>query len=187
MPTVSPSITEQNLYKALGDLFATLTDAEIVQGQVNRVAMPAGPCVVMSPGFSVQLATPVSTYTNTQQSIEQATQWAVQIDCYGDGSAETARVLSMIFRTGYAADTMAGDGFDLAPLYADDPKQLSFDTGNDQYTERWTFNAVIQYNPVINTPIQSMTQISIGPSIVAGDPIAAGETITPGTVNVDRS
>lgn len=162
MAAVIPSVTEQNIYQALGDLFATLTDAAIVQGQVNQVAMPASPCVIMSPGYSVQLATPVSAYTDTEQTVTQSTQWAVQVDCYGDGAAETARVLSMILRTGNAYDTMVGDGFDVAPLYADDPKQLPFDTGNEQFTERWTFTAVLQYNPVINIPIQTANTVEVG-------------------------
>lgn len=190
MPTVS--ITESNVLAALRAFILTLVSCEVVRGLDNEVPMPAGGFIELTPALMTPLSTTVVEYDDSDPTASLANfkgplKYSVQVDCYGTVASDWAAAIVMALRTPYACDSFAASGFDIQPLYADDPKQLSFVDEGNQFVERWVFNAVLQYNPVIIIPMQSMTQISLGPSIVAGDPVVAGEIVSPGTVSVDRS
>jgi hypothetical protein len=159
------SITEDNLFTALGAFIVGAVGGagvEVVRGQVNRVAMPGGEPIVMSPVLSVQLATPVSTFDGTNRNIQQSTQWNVQIDCYGAGGNDRARILSMLLRTEYGVSAITASGFDVVPLYAEESKQLPLTSGEQQYIERWSFDAVLQYNPRVSVPQDSAIVLTAG-------------------------
>lgn len=93
-----------------------------------------------------------------QLSIMQPTQWEVQLDVHGPDSADNAQIISTLFRDGYATENFS----DLvSPLYADDPQQIPFINGEDQYENRWVINAVMQVNPVVAVPQQYADTIDI--------------------------
>lgn len=163
MPAITPDITETNLFTVLGDFLQGVvgTAVEVVRGQVNRVPMPQGDCVVMSPGSSAALSTPTTSYTSTAKTVKQSKQWTVQIDCYGAGANDRAQVISMLLRDSYACEQFAVSGLEIQPLYAGEPKQLPLISGEQQYIERWTFDAVLQYNPRVSLPQDSATQLAI--------------------------
>lgn len=164
MPTIS--ITEGNLFKALGDFLTSIVGDIVVKGQVNRVPMPAGDTVYMTPGASVQLATVVQTYTDEgtthTSNFKQSKQWAAQIDCYGASANDCAAAISTALRTIYACDFFKATGLEIQPLYATDPQQLPLVTGENQYLERWGLQAVLQYNPVITVTQEFADQLVIG-------------------------
>lgn len=159
---ILPSVTETQLFTQLRAYLLTIVDCEVVRGQVNRVAMPKGDVIYMSPGSMAQLATDVNSFTDTTQSIEQSTQWVAQIDCYGSMANDRAKVITMLLRNGHAFDFFKASGVDMSPLYADDAQQMPLVTGEEQYLERWMFNAVFQYNPVITLNQQSANQLEVG-------------------------
>lgn len=158
---ILPSITKTQLFTQLRAYMLTIVDCEVILGQVNRVAMPKGDFICMTPGTQTQLATDVSSFTDTAQSIEQSTQWAAQIDCYGAMSSDRAKVITMLLRSGSAFDFFQASGVDMSPLYASDAQQMPLVTGEEQYLERWTFNAVFQYNPIIALAQQSANALAV--------------------------
>lgn len=164
MATVS--ITESNVLTALRTFILSLVTCEVVKGLGNRVAMPAGDFIAMTPVIAPPLATNVSTYSNVQgagmQNIERSTQYMVQIDCYGTTAGDRATLISTLLRSEYACNSFAASGFDVQPLYAEDPKQMPIVDGEAQYEERWTFNAVLQYNPVISVPQDFADALNVG-------------------------
>jgi hypothetical protein len=164
MPTIT--ITEKNLLKALGDFISSVVSTEVVRGQVNRVPALPGGSVVMSPLLSMPLSTTVQTYTDTSTvhttNLKRSTQWAAQIDCYGTSANDDAVVISIALRSLYGCDFFKATGLEIQPLYAGDPKQLPLITGENQYLERWGFDAVLQYNPVISVDQQFADQLVIG-------------------------
>jgi hypothetical protein len=85
----------------------------------------------------------------------------VQVDVHGPASADNAQVISTLFRDEYGVTQFATSGFDVVPLYADDPKQLPYLNGEQQIEERWSIDAVMQTNPVVTTPMQFMDAIAV--------------------------
>jgi hypothetical protein len=103
----------------------------------------------------------VASYTPTEKNVERSSQISIQIDCYGPTSGDRATVISTLLRDEYACDQFAASGVDMQPLYASDAKQMPLIDGEQQYEERWTFEAVLQFNPVITTPQQSANALTI--------------------------
>ncbi len=155
---IIPSITQQELFATLRAFVLTLVDVEVVRGQDNRVPMPTGEFVALSPLFTGQLSTPVIKSLAETQTVQQSTQFNVQIDCYGALAGDRARVISAMLWTPIAVDAMTPN---LTPLYGTDPKQTPLVNGEDQYEERWTFDAVMQYNPVITIAQQTASALAI--------------------------
>lgn len=158
------SITQTQIFTLLRAFFLLLVDGatvEIVQGQGNRVPMPEGDnFVIITPGKSTQMATPVASYDSDAQtmSIAQSTEIRISVDCYGPLSGNLARVFTMALRSSYACDQMPG----IAPLYADDAVQFPLVDGEQQFEERWRFDSVLHYTPAISVPQQSALEVTIG-------------------------
>lgn len=84
----------------------------------------------------------------------QPTRVTVQLDVHGPNSAENAQTISTLFRDDFAVQAFKASGFDVAPLYVSDPKQLPFENENAQVENRWVIDAVMQSNQVIRAPQQ---------------------------------
>ncbi len=160
---IIPSITETELFIALRAYVLTLVNVEVVRGQDNRVAMPVGEFVMLTPRGSAPMSTTITGYTASTQTLSRSNQFTVQIDCYGASAGDRAQVLSTVFRSSYAVDSLAQV---CTPLYTSDIKQTPLVNGEQQYEERWTFDAVMQYNPVITLAQQSANALEITPSNV---------------------
>jgi len=155
---------------ALGD---RLTNAGVVASGI--VSAVSGLNVVVLPttgayfavGDSVADTTsalPVGTVSSVAyggKASLQPTKVTVQLDVHGPTSADNAQIISTLFRDEYAVTQFATSGFDVVPLYADDPKQLPYLNGEQQIEERWSIDAVMQTNPVVTTPMQFMNAIAV--------------------------
>lgn len=92
----------------------------------------------------------------------QPTELTVQLDIHGPNSADNAQVISTLWRDGYAFDFMqAATDTDAAPLYMNDPRQTPFLNGEQQTEWRWVAEAVMQVNPVVETPQQFADMLSV--------------------------
>jgi hypothetical protein len=168
MTAVYSSITEANALTALRTFILSVVDCEVIRAPANRAAMPAGDFIALTPIFSAGLATNVHSYTDTTKKVLRSEQFAVQVDCYGASSANRARTVALLFRDDVAVQSFKSSGFDMVPLYAGDAKQMPIISGEEQYIERWTFECVMQLNPVI-----TLTQ-------------ETANTLEAGLINVDR-
>ncbi|MBO9332880.1 hypothetical protein GHR37_27440 [Achromobacter xylosoxidans] len=156
--SVPISITEDDLVEDLGAFADTLVDCEVVRGQVNRVPSPKGDFVVVTPAGMVGLSLPVTAYADPTpgtgtRTLTRPTQWAAQVDCYGERAQDRALVLSIALRSQYGCEFLGELGRS-QPLYTGEPRQMPLVTGEDQYMERWSFDAVLQFNPSITLPQQ---------------------------------
>lgn len=161
MADLTSSITETDIFTAVRTFLLDYVSCEVVRGLGNRVPMPKGDFIAMTQGQNLNLATPEHSYTTTN-NIKQAKQFTVQIDCYGAKSSERAAYLASLFWDDLASQSFATSGKDIKPLYADDPRQIPLVNGEDQYEERWMFNVLIQYNPIVSIAQQSATTLTIG-------------------------
>jgi hypothetical protein len=110
----------------------------------------------------VPLETNTDSYTATTKTVMRPTQYTIQIDCYGQLASDRAQTIASLLRDSYAVDQFAAQGFDIAPLYAGDAQQMPLIDGEEQYEERWTFDAVLQFNPVITLPEDTADTLSAG-------------------------
>lgn len=159
--SLTPSITETNIITALRAFVLSIVDCEVIRAPVNRAAMPLGDFVVLSPLTNIPLSTNVSTLTGSTRSIMRPSQIGIQVDCYGGTAGDRATAISTLLRDQYAVDSFAASGFDMAPLYAGDSHQMPIVDGEQQYEERWTFEATLQFNPIMTPPQDSATALNV--------------------------
>lgn len=162
MTAILPSITEDNLFKTLGDFISSVVDCPVIRSQANRTPMPAGDFVSMTPRASDSLSTNVDSNTSNTKSVKSPTRWSVQIDCYGARACDRAKAIAALLRDDYACQSFAASDFDIQPLYASDAQQMPLVTGEQQYLERWTFEIALQYNGVMTVPQETASALVVG-------------------------
>lgn len=160
--TITP--TQDDIFQALRTFILSVITCEVIQGLPNRAAMPISGFISMTSLFQTRLLTNTREYKDTftlvegvpvyngTKDITQATEWTVQIDCYGDSSMQWANILTTLLRDDYACRALATTK--IQPLSADDPKQRPIVNGEQQYEQRWVITAKFQYNPVTVVPQQ---------------------------------
>jgi len=91
----------------------------------------------------------------------QAVKMTVQMDIHGPASADNTHLITTLFRDAVGVVLFKSSGFEVAPLYADNPKQIPFINGELQVENRWTMDAVMQCNPLITLSQDFADQLSI--------------------------
>lgn len=162
MAGILPSVTETQAFTALGTVIQSVVGCPVIRAQVNRTAMPVGDFIVMTQRSFTRLSTNVVKSTSTTKTMMQPVKWAIQIDCYGLLAADRATSISTILRDEYAAAQFTALGYDMQTLYADDAQQMPLISGEEQYIERWTFNAILQLNPVLTVAQQTANALTVG-------------------------
>jgi hypothetical protein len=155
-----PSITETQVFTALRAFILTIVNCEVVRGPSALVPMPVGDFVALQPGSIIPLSTNVTTLVGANNNIRRPSQFSIQVDCYGVNASDRAVAISTLLRSPYGCDQFTASGFDIQPLYAGDAHQMPLVDGESKYTERWTFDCVLQMNPVLTVPQQSATALS---------------------------
>ncbi len=79
----------------------------------------------------------------------QPTRVTMQLDVHGPNSSDNAQTISTLFRDEYGTAFFSNSGYDVRPLYADDPKQVPFINSEQQYETRYVIDAVLQANQII--------------------------------------
>jgi hypothetical protein len=83
------------------------------------------------------------------ETLMQPTRVTVQLDVHGPNSADNAQTISTLFRDDYAVQQFLTSGFDVVPCYADDPRSVPFQNGEQQWETRYVVDAVMQVNQLI--------------------------------------
>jgi len=158
--TVSITITEQDVFQAVRTFLLAIlpSGVEVVQAFDQSVPMPDGPFLAMSTSGFKPLSTSVGTYGTSDQSLSflQPYEWPVQIDAYGPLSGDYISALCGIFRTPFSVDQFSTYGFDITPLWADDPVQMPIINGEKQWEKRFKTSLHFQ----VNQQITGLTQQS---------------------------
>ncbi len=156
------SITETIALTVLRSFLLSVVSCEVLRAQVNQVAMPKGDVIYMTPRSFVALSTPVDNYSNVTKTLLRPVQFTVQLDFYGTLAADRCNTVNALLRDQTATDFFINSGYDMQTLYAGDANQLPLITGEKQYLERWTMDAVLQLNPVINLTTQTANTLTAG-------------------------
>lgn len=161
------SITKDDLMTALGVFLRAIVPStfQVVELQFNKVPLPVDPFIGVTSMLMSKLSTPRSAYepggsNPGDMATVTSTEWRVQLDVCGEGAQDAALLISNTVFTEWAAEQFKASGVDMQPLYATEPKNGTFINSEDQYEERWIFEFVAQFNPVIRTPQDFATQLT---------------------------
>lgn len=100
--------------------------------------------------------------SGTEQVLEPQ-EITVQIDIHSANvadSADMAVTISALFRDDFAVSYFEANFPGIAPLYADDPKQMPFENAEKQYETRWIVDACLQVNQTITVPMQFADELT---------------------------
>ena len=172
------SLTQDQVYTALRSflLAALPAGTEVIQGQINRVPMPASrDWVLMQALHRQQMATNVRAYhpptapipTIGSTDVERSTRLDIQLDVYGPASADNAQVITTLFRDLWGVEKLKASG--VAPLSCSEPAQMPLLAGEQQWIQRWTMTASVHGNITVSVPtefadtlITTLSEISHG-------------------------
>ena len=146
------SISVDQVIDALAAFLADFVPGgQIVRAQVNRVALPANPCAVLTEVLQVDLSVPATEYQplDGTATIYGPSRIDVQIDFYGAQAGEFCKTAKTAFRSHWG---FAHFPANIKPLYTSDGIQSPLTTGEQQYESRWTLTASMQYNPTVTVP-----------------------------------
>lgn len=160
----TPSISVDSVIDALADFIAPFAPgAEIVRAQVNRVSMPASPCVILTDLSQADLSVPFSDPNALDGTLDITgpTRIEIQVDFYGVEGGYFARAFATAYRTGWGFDRFPAT---VKPLYTSDPTQGPLTTAEKQYESRWTLTAALQYNPTVTVPQEFADVVAVNAS-----------------------
>ena len=165
------SINVDQVIDALADFLAPFVPgAQVVRAQVNRVAMPSNPGVVLTEMLQVDLSVPATEYQPDAgtATIEGPTRVDIQIDFYGEQAGEFCKTVKTAFRSHWGFSHFPAN---IKPLYTSDGIQAPLVTGEQQYESRWTLTASLQYNPIVTVP-QDFADVLIPNLVIPADVVA---------------
>lgn len=159
MPNYVPSIVVDTIIEALGSFLTPfVSGCPVVRGQQNRVPPPVDSFVLLTELLQVPLETSSVVTEPTQVTITGPTRIDIQVDFYGPSAADQCRAVATVYRTPYAPPQFPTG---IAPLYCSDGQQTAAVMGEQQYEDRWTLTASLQYNPAITLPQQSANTLAM--------------------------
>jgi hypothetical protein len=166
------SITDRDVMVAVRlwaqDLLGSTT--EVIQELGNRVPTPKSDFVLMSRLVLGKVSTPVVNYIDQPSSVpsiasielvtsKQPTNYAIQMDCYGDTANDRATMISAEWPTLRTCELLQQYG--IQPLWNEDPRQTPFITGEKQYSHRWVVVLHLQYNPAVSLGQDFMSEAEV--------------------------
>jgi hypothetical protein len=95
------------------------------------------------------------------KTMTQASQATVQLDVHGPNSSNFAMIISTVFRSESATAAFELLNPAIAPLYADDPRQMPFHGGEQQYETRYIIEANFQVNQTVSIGQQFADQLEV--------------------------
>jgi hypothetical protein len=155
------SITVDDVIDALATFLTPFAPgAEIVRAQVNRVAMPSDPCIILTELLQADLMVPVIEFQKDSDTatIEGGKRFDIQVDFYGSAAGEWCAVVKSVFRSFWGYDNFPDN---IKPLYTSDGIQSPLISGEEQYESRWTLTVSLEYTPIVTVP--QFFAIHLGP------------------------
>lgn len=135
---------------------------EVIWLPENKVAPPDGEFVGITPMAQQGMSAGVVRYTDGLRTDSRTQLLPFQLDFYGPDSQNWANVVAILARTEKACEIFASYGAGILPVNAEDPKQLPFVNGEEQYEQRWMVTLVTAIEQSITTTQESATSLEIG-------------------------
>jgi hypothetical protein len=164
---VSPSEDQifDTVWAFVSGLFDASLSAQIMKANQNQTPTPLGTYAIVQPGVKMRTDQAVRGYTPPAtgvalgtQNVSRGTQYGYQIDCYGPAAPDWADTIAIAWRSMWGADWLASGtdasgnplaALGLAPLYADEPQQLTITNGEHQYEQRFMLRLYLQVHQTV--------------------------------------
>lgn len=147
-----PSISVDQVIDSIADYLNLFTSVQVIRGNVNRTPMPGTAFIALTEILSVPLNKPIEIYGESTGTLNEHTRIDVQIDFYGWELSDIAKAVHTSFRTIWAVDNLPSW---LSPLYCSNLNKIPIINAEEQYDQRWTMTATLQYNPDVIVPQDS--------------------------------
>jgi len=165
---ISTNVVNSDDCKFLGSIAAgRLTATQISYGRLQIGRTVFGPGVTPSP--TITAINPDGTATLSANitlssrwlaagalALKQSTRIVFQLDVHSDDmgrASDMAQTLSTVLRDDTGVQLLKASNLPLTPLFADDPRQMPFTTGEGQYEDRYVVECHLQADQII-TPSQ---------------------------------
>ncbi|MCP1202252.1 phage neck terminator protein [Acetobacter oryzoeni] len=147
---IATNLSEDDVTTALRAFLLSILPAgtEVRLGQQNRVVAPLGLFVLMTIVVRQQIATNGSKYGIGTRTVSRQEHVTIQVSVFGPGAGDMIERIVTLFRDPYACQFFQQERpqGDVAPLYADDPRQTGFINGERQYENNWNADLHLQAN-----------------------------------------
>lgn len=90
-----------------------------------------------------------------------AVNWHIQLDVHGQNSGNLTRIIETLFRSDYGSDSIISSGYDITPLYCEDPNQIPFNNAEQQVENNWSITTCIQLNPIVTSSQQFAAEVHV--------------------------
>ncbi|WP_233234496.1 hypothetical protein [Bordetella sp. LUAb4] len=165
MSSVAISITENDLFKVLGDVIASLVDWPVLRAQ-SGVVLPDGDCILLAGLEDAPLAPADENYLEHGDvrvtRIKQSRKWTARIACRGAEGHDCAVRLSVAFGSASIYRKFQDSGMDISPLFADAAAFPAIPIEEAPAPAQWSFSLILQYNPYIEIPQESASTLAMG-------------------------
>ncbi|BCH11939.1 hypothetical protein MesoLj131c_61970 [Mesorhizobium sp. 131-3-5] len=163
------SIADEVMTVTLVEFGALLAGATVFGGPVADGTLISAQIDGTPGGDGTYTVSPAQTVTAQKlssgaETIMQPTDVVIQLDVHSasDGNAsDMAQTIATLIRDERATRYFADAGMDGAPLYAEDPRQVPFLNGEQQYETRYVVDVHVQANQAIGLPQQFADQAVI--------------------------
>lgn len=143
---------------------------DVVPGTIIRRAGTVDGTWIISPAQTIA----ERTLAAGLKTMMQASQAVVQLDVHGPNSASFAQIISTVFRSETATEAFALLNAAIAPLFADDPRQMPFHDGEQQYETRYIIEANFQVNQTVAIGQQFAQELEVTTLSVEVQPLSSG-------------
>ncbi len=143
---------------------------DVVPGTIIRRAGTVDGTWIISPAQTVA----ERTLAAGLKTMMQPSQVAVQIDVHGPNSASFAQIVSTVFRSETATEAFELLNAAIAPLFADDPRQMPFHDGEQQYETRYIIEANFQVNQTVAIGQQFAQELEVTTLSIEVQPLSSG-------------
>lgn len=149
-------LTVNTLTEGVVRVGMTLYGTDVIVG--TRIISQTSPTVFV---LSISQTLTARAMAAGAKEIFTPTELTVQVDIYGPVSSDNCQTIVTTFRDSYSSEIFASGGLDIFPLYSSEPKQSPFRNGEQQTENRWTVDLALQYNALIDLPMQFFDSILI--------------------------
>ena len=156
---------EDEIYDELWDyLTALFPSIPVVRGLQNNSPLPHNAIVMTLMAYTQDLDQSQYSFDSEAQeaTVQVSKLQMMQLDFYGDGAYDRVMKTSTLWRSRYSTEALKG----VAPLYANNPRNLQYVNEQDQYEQRFLLEIALQYNPYYSYSEQSaatLPDIEINP------------------------
>ena len=157
------SIGEQGFYEAIVKfLQCRFPKIPIINGQNNRSSLPKPPFILIQTIAGKRLSTDETRYSDDKIFIKIFSEKMVRIDFYGNAkhrAADMATRFNTLWNNDTTSEFFSAFNIPLHPLYCDDVNLRQLVNSEDQYSDRYSCTAYMEYHPEVQLPQKSATEL----------------------------